>query len=94
MNVAELIERLRSYPADARVVVQGYEFGYDDITSVARQPLSIGANLTARPGFGRAEVIPVEYGAGPHDSPSGGTLPDEIAVYLKGAPRLLNHEQN
>jgi hypothetical protein len=87
MNVAELIDILRSYPAEARIVVQGYEFGFDDITSVARQPLAIGANLTARPGFGGGEVIPAEYGAGAHDSPSGGTPPDEFAVYLKGAPR-------
>jgi hypothetical protein len=87
MNVAELIEILRSYPADARVVVQGYEFGFDDITSIAQQPLSIGANLNPRPGFGGVQMVPAEYGAGPHDSPVAGEPPDEIGVYLKGAAR-------
>lgn len=30
MTVAELIALLRQYPDDARVVVEGYEGGYDD----------------------------------------------------------------
>lgn len=34
MTVSELIEALKSYPPDARVVVLGYESGYDDITLV------------------------------------------------------------
>jgi hypothetical protein len=34
MKVAELIERLRACRQDARVVVQGYENGYDDISAV------------------------------------------------------------
>lgn len=32
MNVKELIEVLGEYPADMRVVVQGYEDGYDDLS--------------------------------------------------------------
>lgn len=32
MNVQELIELLRTYPADLRVVVNGYEDGYDDLS--------------------------------------------------------------
>ena len=31
MTVDELIEKLRAYPGDARVVVPGYETGVDDI---------------------------------------------------------------
>ena len=34
MKVSELIERLQTYRQDARVVVQGYENGYDDIINV------------------------------------------------------------
>lgn len=34
MNVCELIERLRSYDPNARVVVTGYESGYDDIFEI------------------------------------------------------------
>ena len=32
MNVKELIETLGEYPAEMRVVVQGYEDGYDDLS--------------------------------------------------------------
>ncbi len=31
MNVRDLIELLGEYPAEMRVVVQGYEDGYDDL---------------------------------------------------------------
>ena len=34
MTVSELITFLQTYPPDARVVVLGYESGYDDITKV------------------------------------------------------------
>ncbi len=34
MTVAELINALQTYPPDARVVVLGYESGYDDITLI------------------------------------------------------------
>lgn len=34
MTVRELIDLLRDYPADLRVVVDGYEDGYDDLTPI------------------------------------------------------------
>jgi hypothetical protein len=34
MKVSELIEQLQSYSQDARIVVSGYEDGYDDVTAV------------------------------------------------------------
>jgi hypothetical protein len=34
MTVQELIQTLANYPGDARVVVQGYEGGYDAVSSV------------------------------------------------------------
>lgn len=34
MTVSELISALQKYPPDARVVVLGYESGYDDITLI------------------------------------------------------------
>lgn len=34
MTVSELIASLQSYPPDTRVVVLGYETGYDDVTEV------------------------------------------------------------
>lgn len=40
MTVSELITALQTYPPDARVVVLGYEEGYDDVTLVKRLPLN------------------------------------------------------
>lgn len=34
MIVSELIKQLKTYPLNARVVVWGYEGGYDDVTLV------------------------------------------------------------
>jgi|688.fasta_scaffold25145_4 hypothetical protein len=31
MNVGQLIEQLKNYPQDLRVVVNGYEGGYNDV---------------------------------------------------------------
>lgn len=46
MTVSELIELLREYPANLRVVVNGYEEGYDDLSpeqiSVAKISLNTG----------------------------------------------------
>ena len=36
MNARNLIEILKSLPANTKVLVQGYEDGYDDIKSVRR----------------------------------------------------------
>ena len=32
MTVRELIEMLKAHPGDLRVVVNGYEYGYDDLS--------------------------------------------------------------
>ena len=32
MTVSELIEMLKAHPGDLRVVVNGYEYGYDDLS--------------------------------------------------------------
>ena len=34
MTVKELIEKLSGLPGDSRVLVQGYEDGYDDISDI------------------------------------------------------------
>lgn len=48
MTVSELIELLREYPANLRVVVNGYEEGYDDLSpeqiSVAQISLNTGTH--------------------------------------------------
>ena len=48
MTVSELIETLKAHPGDLRVVVNGYEEGYDDLSpdqiSVVRIALNTGVN--------------------------------------------------
>ncbi len=34
MNVSELIEKLKDFPADTRVVVRGYEGGFSDMDEI------------------------------------------------------------
>ncbi|SFO86166.1 hypothetical protein [Ralstonia sp. NFACC01] len=89
MTVQQLIEILRTYPADARVVVDSCEFGYDDVSTVVKQPLLIGANKIPHACvFGRAEKhAPADYGAGEHDVPNGGEPYDELAVRVSGGSR-------
>ncbi len=43
MNVKELIELLAEYPAEMRVVVQGYEDGYDDLarTQIVKRKIAL-----------------------------------------------------
>lgn len=46
MNISELIQVLKEYPSDMRVVVNGYECGYDDLSpdrvSVTKISLNAG----------------------------------------------------
>lgn len=48
MTVSEIIEVFRGYPAELRVVVNGYEEGYDDLSpkqiSVERIALNTGVH--------------------------------------------------
>lgn len=39
MNVEELIKKLQKLPADAQVMVQGYEDGYDAVYAVKEIPV-------------------------------------------------------
>lgn len=40
----ELIEALGQYPDDMRIVVWGYEGGYDDAVEIKKIPIKINAN--------------------------------------------------
>ena len=44
MNIKDLIEKLKSFPADAQVLVEGYEGGYDDIIRIEEKPVVKNAN--------------------------------------------------
>jgi hypothetical protein len=72
MTVAELIEYLKQWPADRRVVVAGYESGFCDVGQPAAIKLLIDAN------------DPEDWFSGPHDD----TEEDgEDAVLLDRAKR-------
>ena len=56
MKVIDLIERLKEYRQDARVVVQGYEGGYDDVSIIKEITIRPASNLKWY--YGRYEKAP------------------------------------
>ena len=44
MTVSELIAVLRTHPGDLRVVVNGYEYGFDDLSPDQISPVRIALN--------------------------------------------------
>ena len=54
MNVGELIEALKQYPAEMRVVVLGEENGFDDVEGFLKEPIKFNVGRPWRDGrFGR-----------------------------------------
>ena len=49
MTIEELIQLLSAYPADLRVMVQGYEEGYDNLSPEQLSVVSIGLNVGKHP---------------------------------------------
>jgi hypothetical protein len=43
MTVNELIENLKKYPPDMRVIITGYEDGYNDISIIEEKQIAINA---------------------------------------------------
>ena len=88
MTVAELIERLRAFPPYARVIVHGYETGFDDVIDVCERPISANSGATlrvARQSFGaRFPYIPRECGGGMHSEPDAEFPATETAVWIIG----------
>jgi len=46
MTIAELIEKLKEYPQDLRVVVRGYEGGVDDVTYFEEMEIYLNYNTS------------------------------------------------
>lgn len=70
MTVAELIAKLQEMPQDARVVVDGYEGGYEDLSDVSTVDIVLN----------RYEGFPLgRHGDWLHRD---GQEPHETAVYL------------
>src|ERR1700682_3455291 len=64
MTVAERIAVLQTLPPDARVIVQGYESGFNDATGAVLQPVILHGGHQPRPGLGGSVDIPAGYGGG------------------------------
>ena len=44
MTTAELIENLKQFPSDTRVIVSGYEDGYNDISDVKKVTIKLNVH--------------------------------------------------
>jgi hypothetical protein len=41
MTIKQLIEKLKQYPPDMRVIISGYEDGYNDISNIEEKEIAI-----------------------------------------------------
>jgi hypothetical protein len=64
VTVRELIERLKMFPSDSRILVQGYEGGYDDITHLTT--VAVLKNNNAHFWDGEYEELRVYFGTDIH----------------------------
>ena len=67
MTIKELIEKLKDYPEDTRVIVDGYEGGYEDVNNVDIIHIKLNVNSA-------------DY-YGPHDSCKADEK-DETAIHI------------
>ena len=76
MNVKELIEVLGEYPEEMRVVVQGYEDGYDDVakSSLKQIHVKLGA------GKERWEGDHIEIGSKQDTAVNGDDIEQVVAI--------------
>ncbi len=72
MTVAELIAKLRELPQGARVVIDGYEGGVEDVARVTMAPILVNVGDIADTMYGNHELC----------SESSERPADETAVYL------------
>jgi hypothetical protein len=68
ITVTDLIAVLQTLPPDARVIVQGYENGFNDAAGAEILPVVVNGGHEERLLFGREKHIPADYGGGPHES--------------------------
>lgn len=60
MTVAELIDKLRSYDKQKRVMIEGYEYGLEDFNTLLESKVSL--NYRDDPEFGGLHEAGVEQG--------------------------------
>lgn len=44
MTIKELIIKLRNYPEEMRVIIEGYEGGFNDISSIKEKTIAVDVN--------------------------------------------------
>lgn len=97
MNVSELINMLKKCDPHQRVVVDGYEGGFDDVTDVRVQSILVDANKVGRPGLGMTHwtEIPHEHGSGAHAADDEKTpLSVRSAVASETAVRIFSTDRS
>ena len=76
MTVQELIRVLRTYPVDMRVVVNGYEDGFDDVSPERIAVVKVQLNRGMKDWQGRH----MEPAAQTEEMPGGDDLVDALAI--------------
>ncbi len=77
MTVQDLIRILRTYPADMRVVVNGYEDGFDDVSPEGLAVVKVQLNRGTKDWQGR-HLEPV---AQTEEMPAGEDIVDALAFF-------------
>ena len=77
MTVSDLIAILHTLPPDARVIVQGYESGFNDAKGAVIQPIVVNGNHRPRSGLGGSTNVPANYG-GDHEEPGNTHFENEV----------------
>lgn len=67
MTVKDLIQVLRTYPADMRVVVNGYEGGFDDVSPEGIAVVKVQLNRGTKDWQGRHLEAETQTGERPAD---------------------------
>ena len=76
MTVSELIELLATYPGDLRVVVNGYEDGFDDLSPDRLLIVKIALNAGTHPSVGMHEY----WYPGIEGNPEGIAVTEALAL--------------
>lgn len=87
LTVRDLIAQLNTLPPDARVIVKGYEGGFDDVLGAQLRPIIANGGYREHEGFGGSRYSPRDNGMeGEHTEASATDRDDpdyEEAVYLE-----------
>ena len=63
MNVQQLIEELQKHPPEMRVIVNGYEGGYNDLDSPEQKSIRLNVHLPDKWYYGRHDDEDYPFGS-------------------------------